>query len=143
MVTTRADKLTQGVKQSDKVIFSDFMTNFTKHPETDQLVRLTNSEAIKKSVRNLILTNKGERLFQPDIGCNIDSLLFEPMSPEVEDQIAAYINNALTNYEPRAMNPQVYVNGNYDTGQYVVAIVFDIINNPKPVILNVVLDRVR
>ncbi len=143
MSTTRVDKLTQSTKQANKILYSDFMTNFTKHPETDQLVRLTNSEAIKRSVRNLILTNQGERFFRPQIGCNLDSLLFEPMGAEVEDQMKLLIETAIRNYEPRALNTQVYVNGNYDTGRYTVTIVFEIINNPKPIILNVALDRVR
>lgn len=143
MSTTRVDKLTQSTKQANKILYSDFMTNFTKHPETDQLVRLTNSEAIKRSVRNLILTNQGERFFRPQIGCNLDSLLFEPMGAEVEDQMKLLIETAIRNYEPRALNTQVYVNGNYDTGRYTVTIAFEIINNPKPIILNVALDRVR
>lgn len=131
------------MKQTNKVMFSDFMTSLNKHPETDQLVRLTNSESIKKSVRNLILTNKGERLFQPRLGCDIEKLLFEPMSAEVEDVMKTTIRNTIRNHEPRALNTEVYVQGNYDNGSYVVSVVFEVINNPSPVILNVVLDRVR
>ena len=68
-LSTRADTITQLQKIPD--LFSDFLTDFTPHPITKDLTRTKNDIAIKRSVRNIVLTMMGERLFQPSIGGNI------------------------------------------------------------------------
>jgi len=71
----------------NKIIYSDILSNFNIHPIKKDLVRLTNEEAVKKSIINLIFTNKGERPFQPFIGSSIRQYLFELMSPQVQNDI--------------------------------------------------------
>ena len=62
-------------------IYSDLDLDFTRNPVTSDVVKLTDVEAVKRSVRNLVNTNKGERPFHPEIGCGIRGLLFEPAGP--------------------------------------------------------------
>lgn len=142
-MASRLDKITVAATTQSKITWSDFLTNFNRHPETDQLARLTNSETIKRSLRNLILTEKNERLFQPDVGSNINRILFEDMSPQTAIVLEQYIMETITNYEPRAGNVRVFVEPDEFNNAYNVSIVFSIINNSDPVVLNLSLDRVR
>lgn len=142
-MAARIDKITTSDRSATKVTSRDFMTNFNKHPETDQLIALTNSEAIKRSVRNLILTQRGERLFQPEVGSNIQSVLFEPMSEYTSDVLKELIIETIRNHEPRAINPDVLVRADEANNAYNVAILFYIINNADPIAINVNLARVR
>jgi uncharacterized protein len=142
-MAARLDKITTNPNSRSKVTSSDFLTNFNRHPETDQLVRLTNSEAIKRSIRNLIMTERGERLFQPDIGSNISRILFEPMVPQTAIVLEQYILEVINNFEPRAGNVQVFIQANDFNNSYEVSIAFTVINNSDPVVLNLSLSRVR
>jgi phage baseplate assembly protein W len=142
-MAARLDKITTSQRSASKVTSSDFMTNLNKHPETDQLITLTNSEAVKRSVRNLILTQRGERFFQPNIGSNIQSILFEPMSDYTSDVLKELIIEAIKNHEPRAINPDVIIRADEANNAYIVSILFYIINNATPIAVNVNLARVR
>lgn len=142
-MAARIDKITTSDRSATKVTNRDFMTNFNKHPETDQLIALTNSEAIKRSVRNLILTSRGERMFQPNIGSNIQSVLFEPMSDYTSDVLRELIIETIRNHEPRAIDPDVLIRADEANNAYNVAILFYIINNADPIAVNVNLARVR
>jgi len=125
------------------VIHSDFFTNLNKHPVKSDLVRKTNEDAIKQSVKNLLLTDRFERLFQPDVGGNINALLFENVTPQTELALKTQIYNTIEQYEPRAKLIDVIVSGNIDRNEYRVSIYFYVINSEEPVQLNLVLDRVR
>ena len=65
MAVTRADTLTGTKKQRE--FFSDFVTSFSKTPLGDQLGRVTNEQSVKRSIRNLLLTDPGERFFRPNL----------------------------------------------------------------------------
>ena len=67
---------------TQRIVYSDFYTDLNKHPLRNTLLRKTNVDAVKQSVRNLLLTNKGERLFQPNLGGNIQAMLFEHITPQ-------------------------------------------------------------
>ena len=142
-MAARLDKITTSTNTSSKVTSSDFLTNFNRHPETDQLVRLTNSEAIKRSIRSLILTERGERFFQPNVGSNISRILFEPMTPQTGILLEQYIVETISTYEPRAKDLQIYVQPDEFNNAYNVSIVFTIINNSNNIVLNLSLNRVR
>ena len=64
--TTRADKFTQ--TQKKQILFSDFLDNFDRVPFNNQLAKVTNENSVRQSITNLVLTNYGERLFQPNVG---------------------------------------------------------------------------
>lgn len=123
--------------------YSDILTSFDAHPLTGDVGRITNAEAVKRSVRNLVLTDKYERRLNPAIGSNIRSILFEPMDGRTTIQLRDYIEETIQNYEPRAILEGIVVEPDYDRQSYYVSIRFRIINIEEPVTLDFYLDRVR
>lgn len=140
-MTTRAERFTQLQKIPD--LFSDFLADLTPHPITKDLTRLRNEQAIKQSVKNLILTNYGERLFQPNIGSSVNRSLFEPNDFILEDDIESSITQTLNFNEPRIQLINVTVRSSPDDNNISINIVFAIINNPQTLSLDVILRRVR
>ena len=124
-------------------IYSDFMTNLDTSPLSRDVSVLTDIDAVKKSVRNLILTNFYERPFQPGIGSGIRSLLFENQTPVIEAQIKRAVNDTLQNYEPRAKVIDVRVISNIDYNELRVIIVFYVLGKADPVSVDLIIDRVR
>tara|TARA_Y100000389_G_C17471232_1_gene531227 strand:- start:5872 stop:6294 length:423 start_codon:yes stop_codon:yes gene_type:complete len=124
-------------------IYSDLFTNFDQHPITDDVAVKTNEEAIKQSIRNLIQTNKGERLYQPNIGGDIKRLLFENNTPQTLILMREVIGEAIKAYEPRANVIDLVISPNEEQNAIAVSITFNVINRQEPVSLNVILDRVR
>lgn len=141
---TRIDKITRTDKASDKKPFySDFYTNFNIHPQNKKLAKYTNEEAVKKSIRNLITTEKYDRLFQPEVGCRIKSLLFENMSPIIVDEMKSVIRETIDRYEPRARILDIIIQTNDARQAYDVYIYFEVINRVDPVSVNITLYRAR
>ena len=139
-ISTRADKYTQSQKQE---YFSDFLTNFDKHPINYTLAKIINENSVKQSIRNLILTDLGERLFQPTIGSNIRHSLFEPNDIIAYENIRAFVSSTISQNEPRAVLISVNVYPNPDNYYFNVNIIFSLINTNVPVQMNVILKRVR
>ena len=106
-------------------------------------MRKTNVDAVKQSIRNLLLTNKGERLFQPNLGGNINAMLFENITPQTFITMQDHIKDILAAYEPRAEVIEVYVAETSDDHEVQVTIVFGIVNVQEPITLEVILERVR
>ena len=124
-------------------IYSDFMTNFNAHPNTGKLVTKTDSEAVRRSLRNLILTNRGERFYRNNLGSNINSLLFEQPSDVISEQISSLIRECIEKYEKRVFLEAVSVSYVESDSSYNVDIYFSIINNTNTYNLNIKLDRLR
>jgi|694.fasta_scaffold00051_141 phage baseplate assembly protein W len=124
-------------------IYSDFMCNFNAHPNTGKLVTKTDAEAVRRSLRNLILTNRGERFYKPNLGSNINSLLFEPGSDIVSQQLQNLIKECIETYEKRVILRKIHVNLINEETSYNVDIYFSIINNTNTYNLNIKLDRLR
>ena len=124
-------------------LYSDLNLNFTKNPATKDVARLTDVEAVKRSVRNLILTNRYERPFHPEIGANIRALLFENMTPVTEQLLTQQIEQTIDTYEPRAKLSQVVVQGDLDRNEYLTTIKFNVVNVPGEIILTEFLQRLR
>ncbi len=141
MAVNRADKFTATTKKTE--IYSDFGTNFDVHPETKQLLRVVNENAVKRSIRNLVLTNRYDRYKNPRLGGNINRLLFEPATPQTQNGIQTSIEEVITNFEPRAKLLNVTVTASLDETAYNVLIVFSVINIPNPLNLELVLFRIR
>ncbi|HAW79688.1 MAG TPA: hypothetical protein DCX27_08230 [Balneola sp.] len=129
-----------------EIYFSDIDTQFTQSPINDDVVSLKNFESIKRSVKNIISTNKGERPLNPDFGSDVRSLLFEPDSDLVRLAIEEEIEIQLSNFEPRIEVLSVTVSNsseridNYDLN---VIVEFSPLNSQQVVTLNVVLERAR
>lgn len=123
--------------------YSDFLADFSKHPVKKDLVRTVNEEAVKSSIRNLIATNRGDRLFNNTIGSDIKSMLFEHATPGHERVLEELIRTTIENYEPRAKLIDVVVSSEEDNHFMSATIVFRIINNEEPTTLELLLNRIR
>lgn len=141
--TTRIDKITRSEKAAAKPAYSDFYTNLNAHPQNKRLVKHTNEEAVKRSIRNLIQTDKYDRLFQPEVGCRVRSLLFENMTSVTAEEIKSTIRETIETYEPRARVIDIIVQANESRHAYDVYIYFEVINSVNPVSINITLYRAR
>ena len=127
-----------------EIVFSDVSVTFTAHPVTGKLPVLKNADAVKRAVRNLILTNFGERPYDPLYGGNVRALLFENTDdPLLSDRIRRDITRAINQYEERAKVLQVDVVLRPDSNQLVIKAQFQIVNQRFPVDLEVAIERVR
>lgn len=107
------------------------------------LLKLSDEQSVKESIKNLIMTNRGERLFQPDVGCDIRNLLFENFTPDRLIIAKELIRTTLKNYEPRAGVIGIDVISGIDNNDISITITFNIINREEPIVLTLTLDRVR
>jgi phage baseplate assembly protein W len=123
--------------------YSDIPTNFDVHPVKEDLVLVTNESAVKRSIRNLLLTDPYERFFNPLIGSGIRQTLFENVSKDTEFFLKEKITETIVNYEPRADLISVGVKALPDENAYSASIIFAISNSTQPVTLDLVLRRVR
>ena len=126
-----------------KVVYSDFFTDFSRNSVTGQLNKKTNAEAVKQSVRNLLLTDRYERPFQPQIGSGLKGLLFENFTPGLRLRAKKMIEEVFDNHEPRAALIRVDVGGNPDNNTLSFQILFRIINTTQPETLELILERTR
>tara|TARA_Y100001937_G_scaffold117694_1_gene171245 strand:- start:90 stop:518 length:429 start_codon:yes stop_codon:yes gene_type:complete len=123
--------------------YSDLNLNFNKNPATKDVAKLNDVEAVKRAVRNLILTNRFERPFHPEIGSDVRSLLFENMTPVVEVLLKDRIKETIDVYEPRADVTDIIVSGDSDRNEYRVQIEFRVLNVPNPIVVTEFLQRLR
>jgi phage baseplate assembly protein W len=142
MATYDASVNTNNSVRSNKA-YSDLNLNFNKNPATKDVAKLKDVEAVKRAVRNLILTNRFERPFHPEIGSDIRSLLFENMTPVVEVLLKDRIRETIEVYEPRADITDIVVTGDMDKNQYGVRIEFRVLNVPDPIVVTEFLQRLR
>jgi len=131
------------VVSGSRDIFSDFNHIFLPHPNTRQIARKTNVDSIKLAIRNIVLTNKYERLRNPDFGGNIRRYLFEPMTRDTEREIQNEIKQLIELYEPRARIFEVIATASADTNFIDIKIVFGIINSSQQQEVDLTLYRVR
>jgi len=127
----------------DTEFYSDVLVGLDAHPQKHDLARNINANAVKRSIKNLIMTNKYERLFNPRIGSKIRNLLFEDVSTFTQVSLKQAITETIENYEPRAKLVDVVVTPYVDQQAYVITIVFYIINNIEPITFQTTLYRVR
>lgn len=113
------------------------------HPVTGKLIVKKNSEAVKQAVKNLILTNKFERPFRPELGSDVRSRLFDLFDPSTDSNIKYDVRVAMENYEPRAELLDVGVVSDPDTNEVRVNVTFRPVNTTAPVTAVISLDRVR
>jgi phage baseplate assembly protein W len=123
--------------------YKDFYNNFDVHPVRKDLYVLSDVDAVKRSIRNLVFTSPGERFFQPYLGGGIDDLLFENIDNHTSNMLKVYIDSTISNFEPRALVSEVVVTPNANENGYFIKIVFSTINNPTPITYDFLLTRVR
>ena len=123
--------------------FKDLNLDFTRNTVTNDVVKIEDVEAIKRSVRNLVKTNFYERPFHPELGCGARQLLFEPFTPVTSIFLRRKIEEVITNYEPRARLDQVIVTESPDRNAIEVRVVFYCMNIANPVTVLTTLQRIR
>ncbi len=124
-------------------IFSDLDLNFTAHPVTGDIAIRYDENAIKASVKNLILTQNYERPFHSEIGTQLYGLLFDLTTPLLSMSIRRVIFDLINNFEPRVTLTNVDVQVSPENNSVYVSIYFTILNTQRPVQLDLVLDRTR
>lgn len=141
---SRADHFTEVTEQNQRRdIYSDFLVDFSVHPDKNDLLRNTNENAVKRSIKNLVLTNTYERFFAPNIGGDVNRLLFELATPETAFILQKRISNVIIQYEPRCRLIEVVVTPYEEQNAYVVTITFQVLNRDTPIQMQVLLNRVR
>tara|TARA_Y100000310_G_scaffold262276_1_gene271897 strand:+ start:182 stop:562 length:381 start_codon:yes stop_codon:yes gene_type:complete len=123
--------------------YKDIDLDFITHPTTGDVPVKEEAEAVKRSVRGLVLTSKYERPFQPQINSGIKHLLFEPLSPITAFQIRQNIVNVINQFEPRAELMEVQVIADDEKNAFNVTIYFRVVNIPEPAVVNITLERLR
>lgn len=123
--------------------FIDLDLAFTAHPTTGDVVRKIDENAIKASLKNLILTMNYERPFHSEIGSQVRAILFEPASPMTEVVLKRTIEDVILNFEPRIIIDDLTVSDNSERNAYHVMLQFRIVNTERPIVLNISLQRVR
>jgi phage baseplate assembly protein W len=124
-------------------LYSDLDLTFNLVPGSKDVARSFDDQAVIRSVRNLLLTNFYERPFQPNLGGNIDRLLFEPATNLTASLIKTEIENVITNYEPRVQIEEIVVMSNINENSFTVSLTFYIGNNTLPTSVNLLLERSR
>ena len=121
--------------------YSDFDINFVAHPISGDIAIKRDSDAIKRSVRNIILTNHYERPFKPNFGANIRRLLFENIGVGITNKTAKKIAKALMILEPRISNVRFDIQnvGN----EMKVTIYYRIVNTERQQDIEFTISRVR
>ena len=124
-------------------IYKDLNLDFEKNTVTKDIQKITDIEAVKRSVRNLINTNHYEKPFHPEIGSNLRAMLFENLTPQMNHLISKQIEMLIRNYEPRVRLVQVNAQPSYDRNGYLATISFYVLNHPEPVVVENFLERLR
>ena len=107
--------------------FTDISLSFVRNPVTNDILTITNEDAIKKSISNLIRTRIGERFFNNLLGTSIDNSIFELQTPEVANYLETEIKTLLKNYEPRIGVPTVLITYPEESNEMNIEISFDIL----------------
>lgn len=123
--------------------YSDFHKDLTISPVNFDLARKIDDDSIKESLKNIVMTSRGERLFQPNLGCDIRSMLFENFTPDMVITAKEMISSAIKAFEPRVDLIGVDIISSIDKNEVNVVIVFSVINREEPLTLVITLDKVR
>ena len=136
----------QQTNESDRVVkeYVDLDLFFGRKSSNSDIQDLTNVKSVKRSIRNLILTNHFEKPFHPEIGSGVRDMLFENMTPVTAHILARKVEDVILNFEPRARLVGVRGEPILDRNTYEVTIEFYVVNQPTELVdLSVMLERLR
>jgi len=146
MATPTAFTDAQGQNDIDRNVrqYKDLDLFFTKKSGSKDVRKVTDIQAVKRSVRNLVLLNHYEKPFHPEIGSGIRDMLFENMSTMTAIILARKIEDVIENFEPRVRLISVRADPNLDRNEYEVTIEFFVVNTPTELVdLTVFLEVLR
>jgi phage baseplate assembly protein W len=129
-------------KRSERV-YKDLNLDFQANIATKDITKITDIEAVKRSVRNLINTNHYEKPFHTEIGANLRAMIFELITTQMNHVISKQIELLIKNYEPRCRLVQVNTQPNFDRNAYTCTISFYVVNHTEPVQVESFLERLR
>lgn len=112
--------------------YHDFSFNFSHNPMSGDIAKKSGAAAVKGAMLSIMKTNYNERLFQPEVGSGIRSLLFEPMNPITEELLKDEVKDCLKRSEPRATILGITVEGQEDKNRYKVSILFSVTTEAEP-----------
>jgi len=137
------DSQTQSKSTRNSRQFRDIDLDFNRNAVTNDVAVVEDVVAVKRAVKNLVQTNYYERPFQPELGCGIRELLFEPFTPMTKVFLQRKIEEVLVNHEPRIQLQNVAVDDDQDRNRLVVDIYFYVVGVPGPQVVQTFLQRVR
>ena len=146
MPTPTAFTDSQAFNESDRSVkqYSDLDLFFGRKSASNDINKVNDILAVKRSVRNLILTNHYEKPFHPEIGSGVRDVLFENMTPTTAHILTRKIEMVIENFEPRARLISVRASPNLDRNEYECTISFYVVNAPTELVdLTVFLERLR
>lgn len=124
-------------------IYKDIDCSFTPNPTTGDIYKSTDANAVRQSVKNLLMTEKGVMPFRPYYGAGLEDMLFSLSTDLDEDDIEQRVRSTIDNYEPRAELRDVKVAIRPDYNSADITIIFGVVNTTKVVTLGLTIARVR
>ena len=146
MPTPTAHTDAQAINDSPRNVrtYSDLDLFFSAKGVSKDISKVTDIQAGKRSVRNLVLLNHYEKPFHPEIGSGVRDILFEPMTPITAHVLTRKIEDVIENFEPRVKLISVRAQPNLDRNEYEVTVEFYVINTPTELVdLTIMLERLR
>ena len=146
MATPTAHIDAQGQNDIDRNVrqYKDLDLFFGTKQASNDINKVTDIQAVKRSVRNLVLLNHYEKPFHPEIGSGVRDILYELMTPLTSHSLAVEIEDVIENFEPRAKLVGVRALPNLDRNEYEVSIEFYVVNAPTELVdLTIFLERLR
>ena len=125
-------------------LFKDISLSFAKHPVTGDIAKLSDVDAIKRSVRNLVNTNHYERPFKPGLGGNLIGLLFQLDTERGLNRVTKQLTETIETFEPRVENVLVRVNNEgMESNELALTVFYSVINGKRNQELNLTVTRTR
>ena len=137
------DLVNNGKTVATKDIYADLDIFFRRHPITGDIVRKTDTDAIKRSVRNIVLTNKFERPFKPNFGGSIRNKLFELNTDRQLNRMKRNLAKEIQQLEPRVNNVNVVFGDLEDSNNLDVTIFYNIVNGAPQQEVEITVSRTR
>ncbi len=124
--------------------YRDLDLFFSRKAMSNDVNKVTDITAIKRSIRNLVLTNHYEKPFHPEIGSGVRDILFEPMTPFIAHILTMKVQDVIENFEPRAKVINISARPDIDRNEYELTIQFFVVNAPTELVdLTLMLERLR
>ena len=124
--------------------YSDLDLFFGKKTSDNDISKVTDVEAVKRSIRNLVQLNVYDKPFHPEVSGGVREMLFENMTPVISTIIARQIEDVIENFEPRARLVSVRALPDFDRNAYEIQVAFYVVNTPTELVdLTVMLERLR
>ena len=124
-------------------IYSDLDLTFRRLPVTNDVASSYDEQAVVRSVRNLLLTGFYERPFQPNLGSNLNKLLFEPADQLTSNLIESEVRDVISNFEPRVTVNTISVTVSPDENSFNLSMTFFVDNNTRATTVTLLLQRSR